>query len=119
MFYPDDMAVKLIKEKTSGTATITFQNAEYTEALQIFIMPYGDPTISDDHFKRDLTSSVIIDKTTITVDGAEATAFYSKDKSLGDTREVWFVGRGFLYEVTTYKELADWLKPLMESWQFI
>jgi hypothetical protein len=51
-------------------------------------MPYGDPTISDYHFKRDLTSSVITDKTTITVDGADGTAFYSKDDSLGDTREV-------------------------------
>jgi len=118
IFYPDDMVVKLIKEKESA-ATITFKNAEYSEAFQIFIRPYGDPKISEDRFKGDLTSSVITDKTHITVDGADASAFYSKDDSLGDMREVWFIGRGFLYEVTTYKELSDWLSQRMNTWKFL
>jgi hypothetical protein len=32
---------------------------------------------------------------------------------------VWFIHGGFLYEVTAYKELDTWLKPILQSWQFI
>jgi hypothetical protein len=119
MSYPDDMTVQLIKETATSSTTIIFQNAEYTEAFQIFIIPYGDPQFPEYRFKSDLTSNVITDKTHITVDGADATAFYSKDGSVGDTREVWFIGRGFLYEVTTYKELDTWLSRLLTTWQFL
>jgi hypothetical protein len=118
MFYPDDLAVTLIHEKDSA-ATITFQNADHSQSLQIFVMPYGDPKISKERFKTDLPSGIIDQPTNISIDGAAASEFYSKDATLGDTYEVWFVGRGFLYEVTTYKELSDWLKPLMGSWQFL
>ena len=37
---------------------------------------------------------------------------------MGDTREVWFIHGGFLYEVTTYKQLDSWLAPIMQTWQF-
>ena len=37
----------------------------------------------------------------------------------GDTREVWFIHGGYLYEVTTYKELDIWLAGIMRTWKFI
>jgi hypothetical protein len=33
-------------------------------------------------------------------------------------REIWFIHGGFLYEVTTYKQLDSWLTPIMQTWQF-
>jgi hypothetical protein len=119
MFYPDDMEVQLVKEAATGSATLIFQNKEYTEAFQIFVIPYGDTTFPEYRFKSDLTSDVLTDKTHITVDGEDATAFHSKDESMGDTREVWFIGRGFLYEVTTYKPLDSWLAEIMKTWRFL
>ena len=38
---------------------------------------------------------------------------------MGDAREVWFIKNGFLYEVTTYKELDAWLASIMQTWKFI
>jgi hypothetical protein len=38
---------------------------------------------------------------------------------MNDTREVWFIKGGLLHEVTTYKELDAWLKPIMQFWKFI
>jgi hypothetical protein len=37
---------------------------------------------------------------------------------MGDTREVWFIKGGFLYEVTTYKQLDTWLAQILQTWQF-
>ena len=44
---------------------------------------------------------------------------FGKKTSAGDWREVWFIRRGFLYEVTTYKELDSWLADIMRTWKFI
>jgi hypothetical protein len=38
---------------------------------------------------------------------------------IGDTREVWFIRGGFLYEVATYKELEPWLTEIMSTWKFL
>jgi hypothetical protein len=37
---------------------------------------------------------------------------------LAASREIWFIHDGFLYEVTTYKELDSWLATIMQTWQF-
>jgi len=34
---------------------------------------------------------------------------------MGDTREIWFINAGLLYEVTTYKQRATWLVPIMQT----
>jgi hypothetical protein len=44
--------------------------------------------------------------------------FFGSNSVMGDTREIWFTHGGFLYEVTTYKELDSWLAPIMQTWQF-
>jgi hypothetical protein len=40
--------------------------------------------------------------------------FYGNNSIVGDTCEIWFIHGGFLYEVTTYKELDSWLSPIMQ-----
>ena len=57
--------------------------------------------------------------TDILVDDARGTMFFGKNGIMGDTREVWFIHGGFLYEVTTYKELDTWLGGIMRTWKFI
>lgn len=38
---------------------------------------------------------------------------------MGDTRELWFIHNGYLYEVATYKTLDAWLAGIMQMWQFV
>jgi hypothetical protein len=54
----------------------------------------------------------------VTIDGVPATMFYGSNSVMGDTREIWFIHDGFLYEVTTYKQLDSWLAPIMQTWHF-
>ena len=61
----------------------------------------------------------MLQPTDVIVDGAHATMFFGNNAIMGDTREVWFIRGGFLYEVTTYKELDTWLGGIMRTWKFI
>jgi hypothetical protein len=54
----------------------------------------------------------------VTIDGVSATMFYGSKSTMGDTREIWFINAGFLYEVTTYRQLDSWLAPIMQTCQF-
>ena len=81
--------------------------------------PYSGTHITDAQFQLDEPSGVIQDRTDTTVSGVPATTFFGHNDAIGDTREVWFIKGGLLYEVTTYKELDAWLKPIMQSWHFI
>jgi hypothetical protein len=54
-----------------------------------------------------------------TVGGVQATSFAGYKDHMGDTREVWFIHAGFLYEITTYKPLVPWLMQILQTWRFI
>lgn len=116
-FYPKGYAVA---EHTSASSSITiaFQKTP-TDGFQIFIIPYGEEKISEQRFKLDIPSGVMSGQTTAMVDSSTAALFYSKDAALGDTFNAWFVGRGFLYEVTAYKQLDNEIQQLLQSWQFL
>ena len=43
--------------------------------------------------------------------------FYGYNDVMGNTREVWFIRDGFLYE--SYKELEPWLAEIMSTWKFL
>jgi hypothetical protein len=55
----------------------------------------------------------------IQIDGATAAAFYSTNEALGETREIWFIRDGYLYEVTTLRSLDPFIEEIMKTWKFI
>jgi hypothetical protein len=73
--------------------------------------------ITEARFQLDEPSGVVNQLTHVTVNEVPATMFFGSNSVMGDTREIWFI-RGFLYEVTTYKEFDSWLTPIMQTWQF-
>lgn len=116
--YPTGLNVHVYDED-GGARTITFEDASPGEGFQIFIVPYSQNYITPERFKTDDPSGVMTDPQDIAVDGAPAKIFYGYNDQMGDTREVWFIHGGFLYEVTTYKALDDWLGTIMLSWRFL
>jgi len=117
-FYPADLTLKEF-DGPESTRTSTFKNQNTGAQFQLFILPYGEQKISEERLKKDLPSGIIASSTTVLIDGSNAASFYSSDQSLGKTHEVWFVGRGFLYEATTYQELGPWMDTILQSWQFL
>lgn len=117
LVYPKDLQVKEYDDGTSAS-TITFEEAIGDKGFQIFVVPYAEDEITKEQFLKDLPSGFIEEPIDILIDGVSATMFESKDAILGNTREIWFINHGFLYEVTTRKELGLWLVNIMQTWRF-
>jgi hypothetical protein len=117
--YPATLAVSEFAEN-SGGRTILFESrlGDEVKGFQIFITPYKYSQITKERFRMDEPSGIINQPTNVVIDGLPGTMFYSKNSLMGDTREVWFINNGFLYEVVTYKNLDGWLSQIMATWQF-
>ncbi len=120
ILYPNMLAVKETIDP-NGTLTVVFEydNKDDPKGFQIYVQPYNLPQVTEERFKKDLPSGVRTHMQNVTIAGATGAAFYSQDPNLGDTREVWFLHNGLLYEVTTLKPLEAWFKPILQTWQFV
>lgn len=118
LLYPRDLAVKEIDEG-GGATTVTFENPGLAKGFQIFIVPYEGTQITEEQFLKDVPSGVREDVFDFYLNGILASTFFSTNAILGETREVWFVHQGYLYEITTLRDLSNWLAPILETWRFI
>jgi len=117
ILYPEDLRVR---EYLGGSdTTIVFESTQGGKGFQIFIVPYASEQISEEQFKKDLPSGIVKDPADILIDGTKAVMFLSKNAMIGDTREVWFIKNGFLFEVVTYRDLDAWLSSIMQTWQWL
>jgi hypothetical protein len=108
-------------DEGGGAMTIVHENAQKMRGLQIFIVPYKEKVITEERFEKDVPSGVRlnIEETSLGYLDIPAVTFNSYDEFLGETREVWFIYNGYLYEVTTFKGMGDWFGPIMKTWRFI
>jgi len=121
LFYPEYLSVREYKEE-NGSFTITFEEKEGGggRGFQVFILPYEGKTIDKNRFSLDIPSGIIKEPVDIVINGSiPATVFWSTDQILGETREVWFIHKGFLYEITTFAEYDSWLAEIMTYWKFL
>ena len=118
LLFPDNLQATEYKEQ-DGAVTVSFQDTKTDQGFEVYVTPYADKQITPQRFKLDEPSGVMQTPTDIVVDGTRATMFFGNNTIMGDTREVWFIHGGFLYEVTTYKELDTWLGGIMRTWRFI
>jgi hypothetical protein len=117
LYYPDDLIVR--EYGKANTSTITFEDEDGERGFQVFVVPYEGEAVTAERFAMDIPSGVRLEEQQIFIDGVPASIFFSKDMLLGETREVWFVHNGFLYEVTAHKTLDAWLSQIMKTWEFI
>lgn len=116
--YPSDLAVQVYPED-DGARTVVFASETPGIGFQVYVTPYDKNHIDDAQFRKDMPSGVMKEPQDIRVDGVAAKLFTGHNDAMGDTREVWFIKGGYLYEVTTYKALDTWLGEIMSTWKFI
>lgn len=102
----------------SGALTVVFQGTAGSEGFQVFAVPYTQTQITEAQFRKDVPSGVRVGAEQILIDEVRAEKFYSRS-DIGETVEIWFINKGILYEVTTYKELEPWLVQIMNTWKFL
>lgn len=115
--YPEYLRVQEFVE-SGGAHSVVFETVSREKGFQVYITPYAGSNVTRQQFLKDEPSGVYKEPTDIWVDGTPAIMFYGENGIMGETREVWFIRNGFLYEVTTYKEFDDWLAGIMATWKF-
>jgi hypothetical protein len=105
-------------DEGQGAMTVVLENDTGVRGLQVFIVPYTESTISEDRFRADVPSGVRENVEDAKLDGVRAVTFTSRDQFLGDTREIWVIRNGYLYEITTLSGGGDWFTPIIQSWHF-
>lgn len=116
--YPDNLQATQYQE-AGNAITVSFQDPSTNEGFEIYATPYSGAQITQARFNLDEPSGTFQDPTNVVIDGTQATMFYGYNSIMGDTREIWFIKGGILYEVATYKALDSWLAGVMQTWQFI
>jgi hypothetical protein len=99
--------------------TAAFQKGDGEPGFQIYVAPINGNTITEERFRMDAPSGVRKGERAARIGGAEGVAFYGFEARMGQTYEVWFIKDGLLYEVSTYKELEEWLNEILATWRFI
>ncbi len=120
LLYPQDL-VMTENISTHGALTVTFENTDKNDVkgFQVYVQSYNLPQITEERFKKDIPSGVRKNNQAVTIAGVEGAAFYSFDPNLGETREVWFINKGLLYEASTPKPLESWFRDIFQTWEFI
>lgn len=124
--YPEELKIERFQEE-NNSETIVFQDInnanlalEEKIGFQIFISPFEeDKILTKERILEDLPYAIIEDQIEVVLgDDTRALLFWSDDPMIGKTREIWFIGGGNLYEITTYAHLDTWLAGILSTWSF-
>ncbi len=119
--YPEGYTVREVGGEEGGTILIE-NPGDSGRGVQIAITPYTgtDTTITAERVQEDIPDMQVEDAQPVSLGVAgEGVAFKSDNESFGgDSREVWFVVAGRLYQVSTYAVYDKVLQAIMGTWSF-
>lgn len=87
--------------------------------FQIFILPFDEEGLmTAERIHNDLPDLSIANEKNVLIDGVTAMVFESEDKDIGPTIEVWFIRKGYLYQIMAYREYEARLSQILSRWKF-
>ncbi len=118
--FPSDFKTSNFQEGEGEQIVFTRSNGDW---FQIYITPWDEGEIlTSERIHEDIPDLVIRSPQNVIlgpqqkkVAGQHALIFFSKNGSMGETREVWFVYHGNLYQVTTYKRLDSLIGQILST----
>lgn len=122
---PADFTASDIPADPDGTPETIVLQDKNGNGIQIVVSPFdedtnGSYTLTQARILQDVPDMQITDPQPIQVgNNYTGLAFKSDNEAFGGaSREVWFVFRGNLYQISTYERLDDLLKGIFQTWQF-
>lgn len=120
LLLPEGFTAGELPVDDEGGRTIILQN-ERGEGIQIYSRPFDNiRNLTADMVRADIPDMRISDIQKLEVgENHSGIAFLSDNEAFGgSSREVWFVFRGNLYQISTYARLDALLQTMFETWKF-
>ena len=109
---------KVILVKNVGSSVSNNSN-NYENGFQIFIAAFDEPgPITKERILKDIPDMKIVGEQYIDVGGERALNFTSQDDLGGETREIWMVHGGYLYQIKGYKNFEEKMIEVLKTWKF-
>ena len=114
------MTVTALDEDTGET--ILVQKFGGSDSFQIFVLPWDESeyaVITKERIRQDVPDMVIEEpEEAILADGTHALLFWSEERGVGKTREVWVIHKNFLYQISALAQFDSLLAQVMGTWKF-
>jgi hypothetical protein len=119
---PGNFEARQLADDGSGASTILLESTDRADGVQIIVSPFDEEMsqLTKERIQQDVPDLTITDPQPVEI-GANNTglAFKSDNEAFdGASREVWFVFRGHLYQISTYDRLDPLLKKIFSTWKF-
>lgn len=119
---PDGYSVRAFTDSTSDPAKdfVVVQDTA-GQGVQIAVTPFEDAKeLTAEMIKNDIPDMKVADARAVDVgDGYTGIAFASDNAAYGgDSREIWFVYHGALYQLSTYARSQSLLEQVFGTWRF-
>jgi len=109
---------KVILVKNVGSSVSNNSN-NYENGFQIFIAAFDEPgPITKERILKDIPDMTIGGEQYIDIGGERALSFTSQDDLGGETREIWMVHGGYLYQIKGYKNFEEKMIEVLKTWKF-
>lgn len=119
---PGNFSARQLETDESGATTLLIESADRADGVQITVSPFDDDVhvLTAERIHQDVPDLAIADPQPIQIgDNDTGFAFKSNNEAFnGASREVWFVFRGNLYQISTYERLDPLLKKIFSTWKF-
>jgi hypothetical protein len=119
--YPESLSASTFSDGAGGEV-ILVQSAEKAQGFQIVISSFDEQgtTLTREMIQKDIPGLDIRDVQDLLLgESGRGVAFLSDNSSFGgNSREVWFVYSGHLYQISTYARLDPLLQAVLGTWKF-
>ena len=107
--------------ETESEEVLLIESPNKKIGIQIMITPYGeDIDLTEDIVRASISETKMSDAQPVEIGkGRRGVAFLSDNPQFGGaSREVWFVYKKNLYQISTYAEFDGFLKGMFGTWEF-
>ena len=115
---PEDFSAR--ESTVDGKDSIVFENTQ-GQGIQILISPYDDINVlTVEMIQEAIPELTISDSQPVNIGASHTGVAFKSDNDAfgGSSREVWFVFKGKLYQISTYKKFDELLKSMVGTWSF-
>lgn len=116
--YPKDFTISRYPDADGEVVLV--QNATSGHGFQIFTVPFtdSDTTITKERINSSDPTIKVSDQQNVTIGNSGKGLAFISGSGTDQKREVWFIYKGVLYEITTFKKDDDLLRSVLSTWIF-